>query len=114
MPPAPRTPLRNDDETITCPVCGATTRRTGRRRYCSDACRQTAWRRRTTPLADPDPVPSGHSRKERTVYQCTDCDARYLGEQWCPDCVRPCRRLGPGGHCECGELLTTEELIHNN
>jgi hypothetical protein len=112
--PLPETPPRNDRETISCPVCGTTTRRTGRRRYCSDAFRQTAWRRRTTPLPDLNPVPAARSRKEHTVYQCSDCDTRYLGEQWCPDCTRPCRRLGPGGHCECGEILTTGELLTNN
>jgi hypothetical protein len=112
--PLSQTPPRNDRETITCPVCGKTARRTGRRRYCSDPCRQTAWRRRATPLADPQPVLTARSRKTHTVYQCTDCDSRYLGEQWCPDCVRPCRRLGPGGHCECGEILTIEELLANN
>ena len=111
---APETPPRNDHETIICPVCGTTAWRTGRRRYCSDACRQTAWRRRSTPHANPDPVPAARSRKTHTVYQCSDCDTRYLGEQWCPDCTRPCRRLGPGGHCECGEILTTNELLANS
>ena len=35
----------NDDLTM-CPVCGDGFRRVGRRRFCDDACRQEAWRRR--------------------------------------------------------------------
>ncbi len=32
-------------------------------------------------------------------------------EQWCPDCSRPCRRLGAGGICpSCEEMITVEEL----
>jgi len=35
--------------------------------------------------------------------------------QWCPDCNRPCHRLGPGGECgSCGELLTVDELLAGN
>src|SRR5450759_2146013 len=37
---------------------------------------------------------------------------RYLGEQWCADCVRPCRALGLGCSCgHCGDLLTLDELL---
>ena len=35
----------------------------------------------------------------RDSYQCSECETRYLAEQWCPDCARPCQRLGPGGIC---------------
>lgn len=113
--PTAHTPSRNDNETITCAACGTTVPRTGRRRYCTPACRQAAWRRRTTTTTtEPSPpLPPARSRRDHTIYQCTDCDTRYLGEQWCPDCTRPCRRLGPGGHCNCGELLTVEELLSN-
>ena len=35
--------------------------------------------------------------------------------QWCPDCNRPCHRLGPGGEGgSCGELLTVDELLAGN
>jgi len=105
-------PSRNDGETISCPICGRSVRRSGRRRYCTDACRQAAWRRRTAAAPQPKPpVPPARSRRSRTVYQCIECEARYLGEQWCSDCTRPCRRLGPGGACDCGEVLTVEELL---
>lgn len=48
-------PSRNDDVTLlTCPVCGSSFAASGRRRHCSDACRQAAWRRRHLPTgADP-------------------------------------------------------------
>ena len=114
MPHPPHTPVRNDNETITCPVCGTTAPRRGRRRYCTDACRQTAWRRRAATDNPAPTLPPAQSRKHHTIYQCTDCDTRYLGEQWCPDCTRPARRLGPGGPCHCGELLTIDELLHGN
>jgi hypothetical protein len=108
MPP-PRNDARND---AACPACGAIFTRNGRRRYCTDACRQAAWRRRAAP---PGLVlPPVRPRRQGTIYQCDACDGRYLAEQWCPACNRPCRRLGPGGHCPCGELLTTDELLNDN
>jgi hypothetical protein len=108
MPP-PRNDARND--TAACPVCGAPFTPTGRRRYCSDACRQAAWRRRAArPPARQQPLPAARTRRDATIYQCGECEARYLGEQWCADCTRPCRRIGPGGQCPCGELLTIDEL----
>jgi hypothetical protein len=40
-----------------------------------------------------------------------DCETRYLSEQQCPDCSRPCQRLGAGGICPCcEEMITVEEL----
>lgn len=42
-------PSRNEIETTkSCPVCGASFTRIRRQRYCSPACRQAAWRARTT------------------------------------------------------------------
>lgn len=105
-------PSRNDPETISCPICGDPVRRSGRRRYCTDACRQAAWRRRTVAGCQPQPpLPPARPRRDQTVYQCLECESRYLGEQWCFDCTRPCRRVGPGGACDCGEVLTVEELL---
>lgn len=108
------TPGRDDNETTTrpprcCPVCGTPFHRVRRQTYCSPACKQVAWRAR----AHPDrPAPPPVRRRDRTVYQCIDCDTRYLGEQWCTECARPCRSLGPGGSCaHCGEPLTIQELI---
>ena len=112
---SPRPPSRDDNETTTaqrrCPLCAATFTPVGRQTYCGNPCRQAAWRRRHTPAPSVVDVPPARSRTDRTIYLCTDCDTRYLGDQWCHDCARPCRRLGPGGECPCGELLTIPELL---
>ena len=109
-------PPRNDSRngTATCPACGQPFTPAGRRRWCSDACRQAGWRRRhpappaQTATLPPPPRPARAS----TVYQCAGCDQRYLGEQWCHDCNRPCRRAGPGGSCpHCGEPVALSDLI---
>ena len=102
-------PSRNDGVTIACEICGRAFVLSGRRRFCSDACRQAAWRQR-----HPIPGPSLPNKAPRaaTVYQCTDCETRYLGEQWCPDCQRPCRRIGPGGRCpHCDEPAALADLV---
>ena len=55
------------------------------------ACRQAAWRRRR---AAPRPA---QPAKIDTVYECPQCQTRYLGVQRCEDCNTWCRRLGAGG-----------------
>jgi hypothetical protein len=96
----PESPLRNDGLTQVCAVYRRPFPRSGRRVFCSTACRQAAWRRRhPTPLPSvPPPVPPRVPRPS-TVYQCPECDNRYLGEQYCSDCARFCRRVGAGGLC---------------
>jgi hypothetical protein len=98
-----------------CPACGGQLPAGRSRRFCSPACRQAAYRRRHQPDAPPEvPLPRCRSRLEGTVYQCPDCESRYLAEQWCPECSRPCRRLGAGGTCPCcEETVTIAELIEN-
>lgn len=105
----PDSPSRNDGLTIRCPVCGAGFRPVGRRRFCSDACRQAAWRQR-----HPVPLPALPARPPRAgvVYECPACSTRYLGEQRCPDCQLFCRRVGPGGPCpHCDEPVAVADLI---
>jgi uncharacterized C2H2 Zn-finger protein len=93
-------PSRNDPETLTCPVCAAVFAPVGRQRYCSPACRQAGWReRRGIPATEPVVVPAGASRRTITVYECPGCDSRFLGQQWCYDCGRPCIRVDLGGLC---------------
>lgn len=110
-PPRLIAPPRDDIVTTsTCPVCGTGFTRIRRQRYCTPACRQNAFRRRhqlPDPVADPV-APPGPRRRDVTVYTCPDCEQRYLGEQWCPDCARPCRRAGVGGLCP--RCLLTELL----
>ena len=130
-------PSRNDGVTMTratCEACGRAFRPVGRRRFCSDGCRQAAWRRRhsipgtsgTSALGSaegrlsgkarrlPPPLPAGEVRSARplTVYECPSCGARYLGAQRCPDCGLFCRRVGPGGRCpHCDEPVAVADLI---
>jgi len=60
-------------------------------------------------MAAPRPVLPA---KADTVYECPECEARYLGAQRCEDCNRWCRRLGPGGPCpHCDELVTVADLV---
>jgi hypothetical protein len=116
-------PPRNDIVTTSpatgtlCPVCWKPFARVRRQRYCSPACRQSAFRTRTqTPLATSLPTPA-FRRKDITVYTCPDCEARYLGEQWCHDCNTPCTRAGVGGLCPaCEEPVTVDDLLtqHQN
>ncbi len=107
-------PSRNDGITIAraiCSVCGSPFHPTGRRRYCSDACRQAAWRHRHLGPKDELPPPNGVPRSG-TVYECPSCGSRYLGEQRCPDCHIFCRRVGPGGRCpHCDEVVAVADLV---
>jgi hypothetical protein len=98
----------NDGLTI-CPICGTRFHRVGRQRFCDDACRQAAWRRRhPTPL----PVVPSRSPRPSTVYECPACQTRYLGDQYCPDCRLFCRRVGPGGLCpSCDEPVALADLL---
>ncbi len=110
----PDHPSRDDNETTTtrCPICGSHFAPIRRQRYCTNACRQIAyWRRHNRPQTAENLAPT--RRRDNTVYECSECEHRYLGEQWCPDCNRPCRRLGTGGHCpNCDEPLTVNDLIN--
>ena len=108
-------PWRNDSVTIAdstlrvpCRVCQQSFAPSGRRRYCSDRCRQAAWRQRQPVAEFPPPPPT---RRGTTIYACGSCDRRFLGEQWCSDCQRPCRRIGPGGLCpHCDEPVALSDL----
>lgn len=113
-------PSRNDGVTIAgavCPTCGHGFRPVGRRQFCSDACRQAAWRRRHhAPVpavsAIPPRVAPGSTVAIAVVYECPVCGARLLGEQRCPDCNVFCRRVGPGGRCPaCDEPVAVVDLI---
>lgn len=107
------TPSRNDAVTIPCPVCASPFVASGKRRYCGDACRVAAHRRRHRVVEQPVTLPPpGEPRRLRTVYQCSSCDGRAVGEQRCPECAIFMRRLGPGGLCPCcDEPITVDELL---
>jgi hypothetical protein len=100
--------------TALCPVCGTAFRPVRRQRYCTQACRQAAYRAR-----NPDPpadttiaIAARTQRRDITVYLCADCDQRYLGAQWCHDCQRPCTRVGLGGSCpHCDQPVAVDDII---
>ena len=101
-------PVRDDNVTTTCEVCGQGYVPSGRKRYCSAACRTAAWRRR---LDAPSPPPKTPAKSE-VIYECPSCETRYLGEQRCDDCNQWCRRIGPGGSCpHCDEPVAISDLI---
>jgi hypothetical protein len=99
-------PVRDDHATTTCGLCGSPFAPIGRQRWCSTTCRQQAWRRHRT--APTPPLPA----KPTTVYECPDCETRYLGEQRCHDCNTWCRRVGPGGLCpHCDEPVALQDIL---
>jgi len=95
-----------------CPLCWTPFQRVGRQKYCSANCRKTAWARtHTTPHAIA-PIPAQGQRRDNTIYQCSECDQRYLGTQWCPDCNQPANRIGLGGSCpNCEEPVAVTDLL---
>ena len=105
----PSGPLRDDGVTIACARCGQPFVPSGRRRFCSAACRQAFWRQRQP---TPPPVTPTRAPQILTVYECPQCDARFLGAQRCPDCRVFCRRVGPGGLCpHCDEPVALSDLL---
>lgn len=90
-----------------CLACQSPVLRT-RQLYCSAACRQLAFRRRR---AVPPPAPI-RLPTHFIVYQCPECEQRYLGAWRCPDCNLFCRRLGAGDACpHCGEPVAVSDLV---
>jgi len=108
----PEPPLRHDAVTMTCPVCQHAFVPVGRRKYCSDACRAAAYRRRRDTQPAPVVVPRARPRRPITVYECDTCGLRALGEQRCDDCASFMRRVGIGGHCpSCSDPIALDELL---
>jgi ribosomal protein L32 len=100
-----------------CPVCQAAIT-SARARYCSDACKQRAYRQRQTGDLPVDldaltaDLRSHRALVAHTVYECPTCETRLLGERRCPDCHVFCRRLGLGGPCpHCDDPVTLAELL---
>jgi transposase-like protein len=114
--PPPRRPQGDDNHddnqtTTACPVCGTAFTPIRRQLYCTPTCRKAAWRARHPATRPTITVPPTTSRRAVTVYQCPECDTRYLGQQWCHDCNQPCLRLGPGALCpHCDEPTTISDL----
>jgi hypothetical protein len=90
----------------------------GRGRFCKPRCRQHAFRFRsrhadTATLADvTDQLRREHRLIAQTVYECSSCQERLLGERRCSSCNLWCRNIGIGGECGgCGEIVTVSELL---
>lgn len=98
--------------TASCAACNGPMPTGRTRQYCSPACRQDGYRRRHQPPRTSTLLPARRSRRDGTVYACSDCDSRYLGEQWCFECTRPCQRLGAGGLSPCcEEIVLVSEIL---
>jgi ribosomal protein L32 len=100
-----------------CPVCGGTPPST-RARYCDDACKQRAFRLRHQPLThvDVDELRRDLQRRltlaAHTLYECSTCGERRLGERHCADCGLFSRALGLAGTCPgCDEPILLTELL---
>ena len=108
--------MRNDkgpasDQRV-CRACGRTFPVRGRKTYCDDACRQRGFRLRQRPFDEIGLGLATRLPKTAIVYQCPECDARFLGQQRCDDCGVFMKRLGPGGACpHCEEAVAVADLI---
>jgi hypothetical protein len=90
----------------------------GRGLYCTPRCRQRAYRLRQRQANRPTLIDLvNRLRRERrlidqTVYECSSCQERFLGERRCDSCNLWCRKLGVGGRCSsCDDVLTLSELL---
>jgi hypothetical protein len=76
-----------------CLVC-PTSLPSRRARYCSDACKQRAYRLRRIDVTATDAALLATELKRlgelvaHTIYECPDCGERFMAEQRCPDCHR--------------------------
>ena len=100
-----------------CPLCAAPLP-SRRARYCSEACKQRAYRLRQADEQSPTPTTLARDLqrlrvlKAHTLYECPTCGERYLGLQRCPECQHFCRMLGLGGPCpHCDELLLLTDVL---
>jgi hypothetical protein len=100
-----------------CPTCQTDTV-PPRARYCSDACKQRAYRLRRLDPAPADLTTLTSTLRRRRalrsaqVYECGACGERRLGEPRCPDCHRFGRAIGLGGLCpHCDEPVLLADLL---
>ena len=89
-----------------------------RARYCTPAHRQRAFRLRRVTLASVDERQLRAELRRRgalvahTVYECSVCGDRQVGERRCAQDNIFCRALGLGGHCSsCDEPILLTDLL---
>jgi hypothetical protein len=123
--PITANPVRNDTRDDPAPpparpqcVLCPKPRRSRRARYCSIACRQRGYRLRHTALPNLEEELLRKALRQRatlvahTIYECTECDVRYLGERRCSECNHFCRVLGLGGACQdCEQPILLSDLL---
>ena len=100
-----------------CMVCGKSLVDT-RAKVCSAAHRQLAYRlRQRRPLVSNGPDLRRELQRQRrltahTLYECPNCQERFVRERRCPSCRLFCRSLGLGGHCpECDQPILLADLL---
>ena len=104
------TGVRNDTATTVCGQCGADFTASDAAGGAPTPAAKSAWRRRRAA-----PPPPTQPAKIDTVYECPQCQTRYLGTQRCDDCNTWCRRLGPGANCpHCDDLVAVSDLVADN
>ena len=63
-------------------------------------------------VIDPGAGKVGSAKHPRLWGALLQCEARYLGEQYCTDCRCFCRRIGPGGLCPaCDAPVAIADLL---
>ncbi len=101
-----------------CPACGGTPPST-RSVYCTPACKQLAYRLRRRALhstVDPAFLRKELQRRRllvaHTVYECSRCGERLIGERRCGDCNLYARSIGLGGSCpDCETVILLADLL---
>jgi hypothetical protein len=100
-----------------CLVCGAALA-SARAHYCSRAHQQRAFRlRHVQPTVLDEQRLRAELRRRgalvaHTVYECSVCGERLVGERRCPDCNLFGRAVGLGGRCaECDQPILLADLF---
>ena len=110
--PMPEIPLRHDPVTIPCLRCGRPITPAGKRRYCTDACKAAAYRRRKQATTTPVIVPPTRPRKPVTVYECDTAAPASSATSAARSAEAFMRRVGIGGHCpHCDEPVAITDLL---
>ncbi len=119
--PTIATPIREgsrDGSSGECVLCGGPLP-SARARYCTRACQQRSYRLRhttATTTVDLTNVRKALQRRKalvaHTVYECSGCGERFVGERRCANCNVFCRALGLGGLCsECDAPILLDDLL---
>jgi hypothetical protein len=96
-----------------CPICQSWfVPLSSRHRYCSSACRRTAWERaHTNPPTGPTHA-AALAGEPGDVYACALCHRRRLGPGTCDHCGTWLTRIGLGGACpHCAEPVAIRDLL---